>query len=470
MDWELLRIDWLVVADLAVALPLSAHVLLNKRDPRAAALWLTFLWLLPLAGALLYWSFGVNRIARKALRRRAKRARRSGKGEARVRVKGLDALLRVGNSLSPDPVVQGNSVELLRDGDEAYPAMLSAIEGARRTVGFCSYIFDCDETGRRFVDALCGAAARGVVVRLLVDGVGAWGLGPEVRRRLTASGGRMSAFMPSGRWLKHPGINLRNHRKVLVVDGDTGFTGGLNVSSRHVTADGGPHPESRDAHFRVRGPVVRHLSDVFRDDWNLAAGEALEGEGWCLDPAPAGDVVARGVASGPDDTSGRIYELFLGALRAARERVDLMSPYFIPDVAVLEALRVARLAGVRVRLLLPLRTDHAFMNWAARGYLPELVARGVEVWNVGPGFVHSKLAVVDHRWVMLGSPNLDPRSFFLNFEFVVEAFSEPLARDVVGYMESFLPAATRVTAATLRDEPLARRLRNQAVKLFSPFL
>jgi len=167
---------------------------------------------------------------------------------------------------------------------------------------------------------------------------------------------------------------------------------------------------------------------------------------------------------------GSIYELLQGALRSAQEQVDLMTPYFIPDSAILMALRTASRSGIRVRLLLPHKTDHRFMHWAARAYLKDLIERGVEVWEISAGFVHSKLAVVDSTWVLLGSSNLDPRSFRLNFEFNVEAYSRDLAAEVLEYIEGYRANASRVTLKSLEREALVIKLRNQAFKLFSPFL
>jgi cardiolipin synthase len=444
------------------------HVLLNKRQPYAAALWIVIVSAVPFFGPIFYWFFGINRIARKA-RRRIKPGALKDVGPIRVPLE-LEPLRRVGDAVARYPLVNGNRIDLLVNGDEAYPAMLAAIESARHSLGIVSYIFDEDDVAERFATALRDAASRGVAVRLLVDGMGAWGMGPRLRRSLMSTGGRVAAFWPQGRFLKHPSLNLRNHRKILVADGRLGFTGGLNVSARHVTQDGEAFPQSSDVHFRLEGPVVEHLASTFVDDWELATGEVLRGPTWFPSLAPVGDVVARGIASGPDRTMGRLHSLLLGALRTARTRVDLMSPYFIPDQAILEAMRTASRSGVRVRLMLPRRADHRFMTWAARAYLWEVVEAGVEVYEVLPEFVHGKLAVVDGQWVMFGSSNLDARSFRLNFEFNVEAYSETLAQRVHEYLNHYRGKAERVTIRSLKAEPVGVRLRNAFVKLFSPYL
>ncbi len=443
------------------------HVLLNKREPYAAALWIVIIGV-PVIGPLFYWAFGINRIARKA-RRRLRQGSLKDAGPIQVPAE-LEPLRRVGDAVARYPLVNGNKVELLVNGDQTYPAMLAAIQEARHSLGIASYIFDDDDVAARFETALRDAARRGVQVRVLVDGIGASGMGPRLRRSMMATGGRVVSFWPQGRFLKHPGLNLRNHRKILVADGRVGFTGGLNVSARHCTPEGDRHPRSSDCHFRLEGPVVAHLSATFAEDWELVTGEVLKGPNWFPGLKPAGDVVARGISSGPDRTLGRLHSLLLGALRTARARVDLMTPYFIPDKAILEALRTASRSGVRVRLLLPRRADHRFMSWAARAYLWELVQAGVEVYEILPEFVHAKLVLVDGQWVMFGSSNLDARSFRLNFEFNVEAYSPALARRVQEYVNHYRGQSDRVTLRSLKDEPVVVRLRNAFVKLFSPYL
>lgn len=462
---------WLpLVLHLASFLFAGQHVLLHKRDPRSAGVWLALLALLPVVGVLLYWAFGVNRVARKALRRR-RRSEPATPGPATSGVPTpIEPLEHLGDRLSGTPLLAGNRVEPLIDGDAAYPAMLAAIAEARTSIGFLSYIFDPDETGTAFLDALCAASQRGVRVCLLVDGIGAWGLGPTVRRRLVAAGGHVASYWPLRRWFTRSGLNLRNHRKILVVDGTIGFTGGMNVSARHVTVDDRARPRSRDLHFRLTGPVVAHLADTFAADWHMAVGERLEGHDWFPPLEATGEVRARGYPSAPDREYGTVYELLLGALRMARVSVDIVTPYFIPDATILSALRVAGLSGVRVRVVLPRHTDHRFMAWAARACMHDLVESGVEVWEVPTGFVHTKLMVVDGRWSLFGSSNMDARSFRLNFEFNVEAWSEPFASELQGYLERHVQGAYRVTPRTLRAEPRLSRLRNQIVKLFSPYL
>jgi len=459
----------LILVAFLASLGASLHALLYKRRPYSAALWIVVCWSLPVLGPLLYWGFGINRVARKARKRQRTLQNAASSRELPI-PQDLLPLVRVGDVVARHPLVTGNRFTLLVDGDQAYPEMLRTIEQATHSLGLLSYIFDDDPVSERFVEALRDAARRGVQVRLLVDGIGAWGLGPRLQRTLEATGGRVASFWPRGRYLKHPGINLRNHRKILVADGRLGFTGGINISARHVTRPDGSPPRSRDVHFRVEGPVVSQLAQVFADDWEMATGEVLKGNRWFPPLRPAGAMIARGIASGPDRTLGRLHSLLLGAIRTARASVDILSPYLIPDEVILEALRTASRAGIRVRVLLPRRADHLFLSWAAQSYLPELVEAGVEVYQVPREFLHGKLTIVDDSWVLLGSANLDARSFRLNFEFNVEVHSPELARDCLSYLAGWRDRAIRVSRRSLRQVPTGIQLRNHFVKLFSPFL
>jgi len=458
------------VLHVLLASSLSVHILLNKKSPARAGIWIILVWFIPVAGALLYWGFGDNRIARRA-KRRLKAKRPDGTPDSSGRVpSNLIPLQVAGDRIAHNPLVPGNHIEVLENGDQAYPAMLAAIASARKSVAFLTYIFDSDEVCRHFTDVLCDAARRGVQVRLLVDGIGARGFGPVLRRRLSEAGGRMASFWRRGRWLRHPGINLRNHRKILVIDGETGFTGGINISARHVTQPGAPYPESFDLHFKLKGPVVGHLMETFTDDWELSTNETLTGPDWFPDLTPAGNVLARGIPSGPDFSVGRLHDLLLAALRTARVSIDLMSPYFIPDEAIMASLRTSARSGVRVRVFIPSKADHRFMSWGARAYLRELIVCGVEVWEMGPSFNHSKLTVIDGEWLMMGSANLDPRSFRLNFEFNVEAYSRELAARVADYMDRQVAGARRINMNVLDKESAFIRVRNRFIALFSPFL
>jgi cardiolipin synthase len=264
-------------------------------------------------------------------------------------------------------------------------------------------------------------------------------------------------------------LNLRNHRKLLIVDGRLGFTGGMNISSRHMLDSDSPD-RVEDVHFRVTGPVVAEMQHAFVEDWLLATDESLGGAAYFPTLAGAGPALCRGIISGPDEDFEKIHWIMLAALAAAQSSVHIATPYFVPTHALLAALSMAALRGVEVTLFLPAKTDLPYMRWVADAYLWQLLEHGVRVYRrIGP-FVHSKLLAVDRCWVLVGSANLDPRSFRLNFEFNVEAYDPRLASQLCGWLDGQIPDCEPVTLQAVDARSMPRRFRDGLVKLLSPHL
>lgn len=462
--------------ELLLVVAAIGHAVMWRREPRAAALWIVISLLAPILGPLFYFMAGINRTQRRARRRMPDRHAVTERpapygGESRASVVGdLEPLARLGDKVALEPLVEGNSVEPLWNGEEAYPAMLEALAGAKKTVALCSYIFDCDEVGQKFVEALGAAAARGAHVKLLVDALGGWWGFSELGRLLRRRRLKVESFMPLGLLpsrIAH--FNLRNHRKILVVDGAVGFSGGMNVSDRHYSGSSSPG-RCRDVHFRLRGPVVAQCMRAFADDWRFASGELLAGPDWFPPMAHAGPVLARGITSGPDSDLERIYWFVAGACQSARRSIRIVTPYFIPEQGLRHALMAAALRGVDVRLILPQSGDARVVTWATTAYLWELIKAGVTVVRTPPPFDHSKLIVVDDRWVLFGSANLDPRSLRLNFEFNVEAYDPALAASLSARIEALVQKGREVTLQEVDSRSIPIRLRDGIAKLFSPYL
>jgi cardiolipin synthase len=365
------------------------------------------------------------------------------------------------------PLVGGNRLEPLYNGEAAYPAMLTAMAGAASTIHLSTYIFDTDAVGEQFASALRCAAARGVTVRVIVDGLGEKYSRPSIRRLLAGSGVRVERFLPLRQGAY---INLRSHRKILVIDGRVAFTGGMNIGGRHMVVPPVTRHPVQDCHFRVEGPVVSYLQRAFLDDWYFAAGELLQGEDLFPQLSPYGSCVVRAISDGPDKEYRKLHWIIMGALACARQRVCIMTPYFIPDRALISALATAALRGIEVELLLPLANNLPIVHWASRAYLWELLKHGVRVRYQPAPFVHTKLFLVDDCWGLIGSANLDPRSLRLNFEFNLEVYDEQF----VGTMnQHFAAAAARseeVLLADMDSRPIWERLRDSSAKLFSPYL
>lgn len=462
--------------ELSACLLASAHALLNKRDYRAAALWLGSIWFLPLVGPALYLVFGVNRIRRRAASLGMKGAASGpppadlGEPEAPAAAQ-LRLLSKVVSRIAARPLTAGNSIEALVNGDEAFPAMLAAIESARRSVSLCTYIFDSDPSGDAFVAALAGALGRGVQVRVLVDAAGARYSWPPITRRLKRAKIPYARFLPTplfAPW-RVATVNLRNHRKSLMVDGRVAFTGGMNIRHGNRLAAMPPYPV-QDLHFKLSGPIVAELQAAFVADWAFTTGEILEGGLWFPEPACAGGIAARVVTDGPDADFDKLRLTLLAALSAAENSVKIVTPYFLPDGALIAALNLAALRGARVDIMLPAKGNLPFVDWASRALWWQVLERGCRIWLTPGPFDHSKLVVVDGHWVFFGSANWDARSLRLNFEMNVEAYG----REFAGVMEKiFAEKMGRARAVSLADadaRSLPARLRDATARLFSAYL
>ena len=487
--YELLAWSWpyvFTVLYIGTAIVASAHAVLHKREVRAAIAWAGLIWLSPIVGAGLYAVFGINRIARRATKLRADGPSPDELPDIGIMIPkrvvtpiepeglgagpyGLAALRRFIGTVSGRELTAGNAVTPLVNGDEGYPAMLEAIESARRSIVLCTYIFDHDRVGTRFVEALTAAMQRGVEVRVLIDGVGARYSRPRITGLLEANGVPVAKFLKSMSPVRNPYINLRNHRKILVVDGRVGFTGGLNIREGCMLELQPVHPV-RDTHFRFEGPVVRHMMEDFALDWEFTTGEALEGEMWFPRLADAGPVEARGVADGPDENFETIPWSFLGALAAAERSVRLTTPYFIPDRPLIAGLGLAAMRGVSVQIVIPAVGNLRFVQWASTAQLWQVLVNGCEVYLSPPPFDHSKLMLVDEEWAFVGSANWDARSLRLNFEHNVECYDRELAASIGELIDAKMADSRPITLEELNARPLPIKLRDGVARLFSPYL
>ncbi len=455
------------VAHVAIAGAVTVHVLLYKRSVGAAVSWIGIAWLSPFMGGLLYAIMGINRVKRRAQRLKRQRLPLAA-ADPTATVAATDALTpleyAVGR-LTGLPSMPGNKVEMLHSGDEAYPRMLEEIGRATKTVGLCSYIFRADSAGKKFHEALIAARQRGVEVRVLIDGIGSGYFSSGTYDALRKAGVPVARFLHSYFPWRTPFVNLRNHRKVMVVDGRVAFTGGLNIGAENVVASNPEHPV-RDTHFRIEGPVVEQLTDAFADDWLFTTGEQLPDEGWFPPLEPVGTVSARVVPSGPDEDMEQIEFVTLHAISCARESIRVVTPYFLPGEPLTMALGLAAMRGIRVDILLPENSNHVILDWARQVPLRPLIEVGCRVWLLPAPFDHSKLMTIDDSWSFIGSANWDTRSFRLNFELNVELHDVDFARRIV--------AATTpercMTVADIDGVPLPIRLRNSAARLLQPYL
>jgi cardiolipin synthase A/B len=481
MDWlNLICNYWPHLAagfDFLASLLASVHALLHKRDSRAATLWLGVIWLLPAVGPLLYLALGVNRIRRRALLLGVHRTRLRGipKNLGEPEHEGaehLKLLARVVSHVVSRPLTPGNCVQPLVNGDQAFPAMLAAIESAKKSIALVTYIFDNDASGKQFADALGRAVKRGVAVRVLIDAAGTRYSWPPIIHRLKALQVPCAKFLPASLltpW-RVATINLRNHRKILVVDGETAFTGGMNIRHGNVLADR-PASPVQDLHFRVEGPVVTRLQEAFANDWAFTTGEVLDGENWFPEPRlSSSGVIARVITDGPDADYDKLRWTLLAALSEAQTSVQILTPYFLPDPALVTALNLAALRGVRVDIILPGKSNLPYVHWASRAMWWQVLERGCHIWLMPPPFDHSKLMIVDKHWVLFGSANWDARSLRLNFELNVECYGRGFAHEMTAVLGKKLHGAHEVAKAEVDARTIPGKLRDSAARLFSPFL
>lgn len=468
----------LILALTGFALISAGHALLYKRDPRSSLGWMWVCLSLPLIGPLIYWSMGVNWIRRKALQWQERGRFLSGgesfpSPEAAVvphlpeKASALCELCSLSDRIAGADLVDGNLISPLVNGEDAYREMLAAINGARESIHLSTYIFDGDDTGGRFVSALRNAAGRGVAVRVIIDALGEKYSHPTARSLLKGSSVEVGRFLPLRQGIY---INLRNHRKILVVDGSTGFTGGMNIGDRHLVQRQAGPPPVRDMHFKVQGPVVRGLQQLFLEDWYFVTGEIRRDRSLFPTLPPAGTALARVIADGPDKEFRTLHCILMGALACARDRVNIVTPYFIPDRAMISALVTTALRGVRVTLLLPSCNNLPAVHWASRCYLWELLQHGIRVLYQPPPFVHAKMFQVDGIWSLIGTANLDPRSLRLNFEVNMEIYDEAFGVRLEEEFDRAVAESTEMTLAEIDGRPLAERVRDSLAKLFSPYL
>jgi len=463
----------------ALSLGAAGHALLLKRDPRSALGWIVVCITAPFLGPFLYWVMGVNRIHRKARQWLESGRRVAGWDQFPVcfdrtaelglppDCEHLQELRTLSDRVVSAHLSSGNRITPLENGDSAYPAMLAAIDAATCSVHLSTYLFESDEIGRRFVAALTAAAKRDLDVRVIIDSLGEKYSRPLARDLLKGSKVKIGRFLP----LRHGGyLNLRNHRKILVVDGKTAFTGGMNIGSRHMVTPPLTAAPVKDLQFRVEGPVVTNLQRIFLEDWYFVAGELVNDEIFFPEIPAVGTAMVRAVSDGPDKEFRKLLWIIMGALSCARRTVRIMTPYFIPDRSLISALITAAMRGVDIALILPDRNNLPFVHWASRAYLWELLQHGIKVYYQPPPFAHTKLFLVDDVWSLIGSANLDPRSLRLNFELNLEVYDPAGTQELCHYFDAALMMSREESLENVDGRPLPEKIRDSVAKLFSPYL
>lgn len=445
----------------------GSWIVLQKREPVATLSWLISLAALPYIGFVIYYLLGPQRIHRQRLRRVRAKAKFPPLPDGFKPTPEAIELARLGQATTGLPPTNATDAQLLIDGGAKYSALLRDVAAAQDHVHLEYYIFYPDRTGAALRDALVERARAGVSVRLLLDAVGSGKTPQRFFQELTDAGGELAWFHPTrfGQVWKRPWLNLRSHRKIVVIDGRIAYTGGINITDEE---DERLREDAyRDLHLRVEGNVVGSLQLVFIEDWAYATGRPP-----LTLPAPAphrGQVPVQVLVSGPDSSWEAIHRAHVGAIHSARQRVWLATPYFVPGEAASMALTSAALGGLDVRLLVPRRSDSRLVTLAARSYFDELLAAGVKVYEYGPRLLHTKALLCDENLAIIGSANFDHRSFRLNFEVSLLFGDASLCAELAALLERECEASARVRPE--RARPLFRaRLPEALARLVSPLL
>ncbi|MFM7151732.1 MAG: cardiolipin synthase [Gemmataceae bacterium] len=460
---------------LAVFIPL---VLVKKRDSTVAVAWCLVVLLMPIVGSLLFWAFGSNYVQRRIRKKRLHRSefdvdhpparREATRGKAGT-MESPHELAKIAYELDAFPVSIGNRVTLFHETTLAYEGILSAIEAARHHVHLEFFIIRGDATGRCLIDLLTAKARAGVQVRLLYDAVGSLFFPLRLLQPLRQAGGQVEAFLPVNPFRSWIRVNLRNHRKIVIVDGQSAFTGGMNIGDEYLGKNK-TFGYWRDTMLRVDGPAVAAFQRIFSEDWDYASGQSFTEPDYFPEISIQGDHTVQVMESGPDQTMNSLREIYFAAIVAAKKRLWIASPYFVPDNGLLDALRLACLRGVDVRLLCLLRPDHLVSFYASRYYWADLLSFRGRVYQYHKGMMHSKIVIVDEDWAVVGSANLDNRSLHLNFEAGIALYNHEqvveLARHYLKDLEDSIP----LDNWTFAQRPFLARLLENGCRLFAPIL
>ncbi|MFC5446890.1 cardiolipin synthase [Paenibacillus aestuarii] len=426
----------------------TATILIGEyRRPAKTVAWLLVMFIFPVIGFIMYYFLAKEYSQRKIVRRKGHgkpKGKRHPASDA-IPVLEEDEPLESGKydlyedarlcgflcNIPGSPLTERNQVEVLTNAEPTYASMLAAIDEAKDHIHFEFYTIRHDATGRLFQEALIRKAQEGVKIRVIYDGIGSYQLSNAYINKLKQAGIEVQSFLPPLIAFFDKRLNYRNHRKIVIVDGKVGFLGGINIGNEYVGKD----PKLgfwRDTHLKLSGDAVYYLQQTFLTDWLFVSGQRVSGESLFPEHHQPEDSLVQVIASGPDAQWDAIQEMFFAGIVAARKRVYLTTPYFIPDPSITMALKTAVISGADVRMILPYKADSRIVQYATRSYLLELMQAGVRIYLYRKGFMHAKVMLIDHTMATVGTANMDMRSFFSNFELNAVLFNH----DVIARLEA----------------------------------
>lgn len=465
-----------VVLHINLSILTTLHVLLFKENERTSLAWIGLVILSPVVGSLFYWLFGINRIKRLAHKKRPKINRYDADiidnfTDYQQLPENWHSAIISGYSIDPVNYLAENKVEPLINGDDAYPSMLQSIHNAKSYIVLSSYIFNFDLLGRQFINALAQAQKRGVIVNVLLDRIGIGYSWFKTKRALKKAGIKTALFLPSISLTSIRFINLRNHRKILCVDGDVAYIGGMNISQNNMVKSA--TQPINDVQFKVTGQIIDQISQVFIEDWFFATGEFIQFPRYkpnTSQPRAEQSVFSRVIKDGPDEDHNKIRWTLINALVCAQNNVKIMTPYFIPDQTLMASLHAAALRGVIIEIIVPEHSDFPFVDWVMEANFSRIIEHGIQIYKNRRGFDHSKIVIIDDIWSFIGSANWDARSLEFNFEINLECFDQVLNAKLTELFILKKQHAIPVIESDVDAISIFRKIRNNMFRLFSSYL
>lgn len=472
----------LAILYLVTVFTISLMIVFENRNPLKTHSWLLVIILVPVAGILLYVFFGRNYRKQKIYSRKSISDSEILSDFVARQVVSLPTviagesndiqskahLMRLLLNNNRSVLTVDNTVKLLKNGKETFPAMREAIAGAQNYIHLEFYRLEPDTLGTEFKELLKQKAAEGVRVRVIYDDVGSWNIGKSYLRDMRASGVSIFPFMP----VRFPSfsskVNYRNHRKILVVDGNVGFVGGLNIADKYLYGlpDIGPW---KDTHLELKGESVAALNGIFLADWDFVSGKPVPDMEPLLKYSKTGNrCLVQVASSGPDTDWATILQVYFAAIATAKRSIYLTSPYFSPDESLLTALKTAALSGIDIRIIFPRTSDSIIANWNTRSYISELLEAGVRVYLFNEGFIHSKYLLVDSVFASVGSPNVDIRSFDLDFEVTALIYDLNFASELNTLFFEDLKGCREVVKSEWEKRNRKERYKESLARIFGP--
>ena len=481
---------WVTITEIVYILIVALVCLRIIYDTRSSSKTLAYLLLaifVPVAGMLFYFIFGVN------YRKRMIYSKKLIEDEGRLKELSIDPVTLSENSLrknagdignagslvsllmndTQSPLTDGNAVKLLINGEEKFPEVIRALEQARQYIHLEYYIYDDDEIGNRIKDILIRKAKEGVEVRMIYDDFGSRSIRKTLVKELLSGGVEAYPFNRVRLLFFANRLNYRNHRKLIIIDGQFGFVGGINIADRYINSSQDKGRKYwRDTHLRIDGPGILFLQHMFLCDWNFCSGQQIKPvrKYFCAEPVPGSNISVQIAASGPDSPASTIKLSFLKAINLAQHEILLTTPYLIPGGSIMDALKIATMGGVKVNLIVPGVSDSILVNAAAWSNYGELLKAGVEIYTYNRGFIHAKTMVIDGRVSVVGTANMDHRSFDLNFEVNAVIYSAAFAEKLRQSFIADLAESSLITYDHWHSRPFVYRISERVARLMSPLL